>query len=127
MPINVELIGQQSGSYIASGLHVITDIASGIGVLVQSGLRVISQSGQYVVVQSGLSVVSQSGLGVILGSGDNVIGKTIQTDGASDANLVDLRNYEVKDVLEKILKELKKANLQLSILTDNEIKNTDID
>jgi len=75
----------ESGAYLASGIHVIADVAvdvsSGIHVIVESGLGVQVESGAYLAsgihviadvavdVSSGIHVIVESGLGVQVESG----------------------------------------------------------
>jgi len=75
----------ESGAYIASGLHVVADIAeSGLGVQIQSGAGVIVQSGLQAVVASGLNV--QVGSGVYLASGVHFVTEMeVRVDISGDA------------------------------------------
>ncbi len=52
---------------------------------------------------------------------------TKQTDGKTELTLYDLKNMEVSEILYEILKELKKMNLQLAVMTDNVVRNTEVE
>jgi len=97
--ISGSLVVVQSGLYLASGLYV----TSGVGVTVQSGVGVTVQSGVGVQVQSGVTVT--------------ISGQSISVcDGTYDTNL-----------LTDILKELRKINIQLNLITGNEISNEELE
>jgi len=122
--------------YVESGVVV---VVSGQSVSVSVSGQPVTVSGNIVYVGSGVYLASGiypiSGFGVTTQSGV-YLASGIQMDGAvrlvagetsiEEANLVDLRNLNVEKTLENILKELKKANIQLNLITSNEIKNTDI-
>jgi len=62
----------ESGVYLASGAHVVADIAeSGLGVQIQSGASVVVQSGLQTIVESGLNVQVESG--IYIASGIHVV------------------------------------------------------
>jgi len=105
----VDLVGE-TVAVLSGNIHVMSG-----RIEVQSGVYVVPQSGAHVMVQSGANVVVQSGLH--LASGGQILGRVIQTDGETDISLVDMTNLNVRDLLEEILKELKKQSLQLNIDT----------
>lgn len=96
--ISGQFVSITSGFYFASGLAV--QIQSGIGVHIQSGEGVLVQSGYGVQVQSGLHIVTE----------------------------IEPKNWNLTDseYFELILLELRKIRTHLELLTDNEIKEQDI-
>ena len=120
MPIEmdgVSVSGQhvyvESGVYIASGIHVVAQsgvhVVTDIEVEVSSGIWVDGVSGQHVYVESG-AFVQISGQHVI------VSGVVATREGLYDVQY-----------LSDILEELKKINIQLNLITSNEISKEDID
>lgn len=127
MPIEIDVISTSgqgvgiSGQYVyqGSGAHV---VISGQAVLVSG--QPVGVSGETVVIESGLHVISESGTGVLVQSGIHTL--ATPTAEGTDAKLVDITNLNVRDLLEEILKELKKQSLQLSLITDEEISKEDL-
>jgi hypothetical protein len=93
-----------------------------VGQRINISGEVTITSGSYLA--SGLYVVTDGNVTIL--SGSNLIGKIIQTDGTTDATLFDIKNLNATTILNDILKELKKINIQLSLLTDEEIEHTEV-
>jgi hypothetical protein len=61
---------------------------------------------------------------VISGQDRNEVNRTVLTD---EAGRIVQSTESLEEVFNKILKELKKINLHLSLINDNEIKNTEVE
>jgi len=94
-----------------------------VNVVSVSGEHFYQESGAVVVVASGTGVTIQSGVGFLV-SGQVI--HAVPSDGVDTASLVEIKNLNVEILLDRILKELKKINVQLSLLTDEEIKHSEI-
>lgn len=92
----------------------------------------INQSGQQVraVIEGQPISVDYSGNYVKIGlnehSGFNVITSVIDKDGNTLEDMNEFKNLDMNDRLNVMLMELRKINMQLSLLTDTEIKEHNI-
>ena len=128
MSIEVDVISTSGQGVGVSGQHFVQEsgahvVISGQPVLISG--QPVGVSGETVVIESGLHIVSESGTGVLVQSGIHAL--ATPTAEGTEAKLVDVTNLNVRDLLEEILKELKKQSLQLSLITDNEISKEDIE
>ena len=104
---------------VASGAYVIADVA----VDVSSGLWIDGVSGVHIYQESG-AVVGISGQTIQVASGAYVVVSSGQAITMSGERA--LQTIQDKELQELIWLELRKINMQLSLITDNIVKEKDL-